>query len=326
MVDNWPTAEFQPTHYRNYRIEVDVSVFALASIFANVLAPVFLLVFIGYLAGPRLGIEARSVAKLAYYILTPAFIFNVFSKAAIEISLAVRMALFIVVVTTGCVIVALLVAHLLHQRAEITAAFVLVAAFGNVGNFGLPIIQFKLGDDALVAASFYFLILSTFGFVVGVLAATWHKGSSFGALLATLKTPAILAVFPALMVNGLHVAIPLFAERAIGLLASAMIPVMLLTLGIQLSGMGIPRLDRNVLVASTLRLVIGPALAFALVLPFGLSGSTRGAGIIQASMPAAVLAALIALEHDLVPDFVTTTVLFSTLASALTLTLVLAVV
>ena len=43
-------------------------------------------------------------------------------------------------------------------------------------------------------------------------------------------------------------------------------------------------------------------------------------------MPAAVLTSLIALEHDLLPDFVTTTVLFSTILSSITLTLVLALV
>lgn len=43
-------------------------------------------------------------------------------------------------------------------------------------------------------------------------------------------------------------------------------------------------------------------------------------------MPTAVLTSLIALEHDLIPDFVTTVVLFSTVASAVTLTIVLAIV
>ena len=46
----------------------------------------------------------------------------------------------------------------------------------------------------------------------------------------------------------------------------------------------------------------------------------------QAAMPAAVLTSIIALEYDLLPDFVTRTVLFSTLASVVTLTLILAVV
>ena len=43
-------------------------------------------------------------------------------------------------------------------------------------------------------------------------------------------------------------------------------------------------------------------------------------------MPCAVIASLIALEHELEPDFVTTVVFVSTLASAVTLTFVLAVV
>jgi len=57
-----------------------------------------------------------------------------------------------------------------------------------------------------------------------------------------------------------------------------------------------------------------------LVIPFGLTGLERGAGILQASMPSAVLASLIALEHDLLPDFVTPAVLLSTLLSLVTLT------
>ncbi|MEZ4718210.1 MAG: AEC family transporter [Caldilineaceae bacterium] len=101
---------------------------------------------------------------------------------------------------------------------------------------------------------------------------------------------------------------------------------MLVTLGIQLSGMGQLRLGRDEVVGGTLRLVAGPLLAFALAPLLGLTGVERGAGIIQMSMPVAVLASLIALEHDLMPDFVTRTVLFSTIASGVTLTVVLALI
>ena len=47
----------------------------LIPIFLNILLPVFSLVVVGYLAGPRLQIEARLLSRLAYYILVPAFIF-----------------------------------------------------------------------------------------------------------------------------------------------------------------------------------------------------------------------------------------------------------
>ena len=126
----------------------------LVSIFFNVLAPVFSLVLIGYLAGPRLGIEARSGSKLAYYILTPPFIFAIFKDAEINAMLAVRMSVYILLVSVAIVLVAFVVArYLLRVSPQMTAAFVLLAAFGNVGNFGLPIIQFKLGEEAMLAAS-----------------------------------------------------------------------------------------------------------------------------------------------------------------------------
>jgi len=298
----------------------------LFPIFLNILAPVFVLVLIGYITGPRLKLEANTLSRFAYYLVTPAFTFNIFSAAEIRADLAVRMGVFIVVVTGATVVVAWLVARLLRCPPTMTSAYVLAAAFGNVGNFGLPIVQFKLGDEALVAASFYFLVLSFFGFVVGVMAATWHQGTGWRAVLAALKTPAILAVIPAFLLNWFDVPVPIYVSRAAGLLAGALIPSMLVTLGVQLAGMGMPKFNRDVVAASLVRLLVGPALALLLAVPFGLTGIERGAGIIQASMPVAVLAALIALEHRLMPDFVTTVALFSTLASAVTLTVVLSLV
>ena len=136
----------------------------------------------------------------------------------------------------------------------------------------------------------------------------------------------MLAVIPALLFNAFDWQLPLFAGRAVELLAGALIPVMLLGLGIQLATMGRLRLDLDMAASSATRLLGGPALALLLAPVFGLEGIARGAGVLQAAMPAAILASLIALEHDLLPDFVTTTVLFSTLASAITLTVVVAIV
>ncbi len=297
----------------------------LLTIFVDILLPVFTLVAVGALAGARLRLEARTLSKLAYYVLVPAFIFSVFSRAEIEATLALRMAAYITVVTLASIAVGYLVARLLRAGPQLVAAYILVAAFGNLGNFGLPVIRFKLGDEAMLAASVYFLVGNTLGFIAGVTAATWQRRTNhWSAVGAALATPGVVAVAPAFLVNWLHLPLPLFADRAIALLAAALIPVMLLTLGVQLAAIGRPRIDRHVVAVSLVRLLVGPLVALLLASSFGLSGITRDAGILQASMPAAVLTSLIALEHDLAPDFVTTVVLFSTLASAVTLTLVLA--
>lgn len=299
----------------------------LAAIFLNILLPVFSLVLIGYLAGPRLGMEPRTLSKLAYYILVPAFIFNIFSKAEVQLELAARMALYSIVVTLGAVTVAFVMARLLGAGPQIMAAYVLVAGFGNVGNFGLPVVEFKVGSEGMLPASIYFLTGSTFGFLIGVMAATWQRGGAhWKSAWAAFTTPGVIAVLPAFLINWLDFPVPMFIDRAVALMAGALIPIMLLTLGIQLAGMGRPRIDRHVIAASVARLLIAPMLAFALAGVFAITGIERSVGIMQAAMPAAVLTSLIALEHDLLPDFVTTVVLFSTVASAVTLTIVLAIV
>lgn len=299
----------------------------LISIFLNILLPVFAIVLLGYVGGSRLGLEPRTLSKLAYYILVPAFVFNVFSKAEVQVELTIRMAIFFIAVTLGAILASFLVARLFGAKAELAAAYVLVAAFGNVGNFGLPIIDFKVGAEGLLPASVYFLVGSTFGFLVGVMAATWHRdGGRWRAAWAAFTTPGVLAIVPAFLVNSLQTPIPALIERSVALMAGALIPVMLLTLGVQLAEMGRPRINRHVIGASLVRLLASPALALALAPMCGLAGVERSVGIVQAAMPTAVLTSLIALEHDLIPDFVTTVVLFSTVASAVTLTIVLAIV
>lgn len=301
-------------------------VLQVASIFLNVITPVFALVIIGYFAGPRLKLEARTLSRYAYFILIPAFTFNIISTADIEMALATQMVTYITVVYLASAVLGFLVAWALRRPKQMISAYVLIAVFGNVGNFGLPLIEFRLGEEAIIAATVYFLAVVIFAFIIGVLAANWNSGGSLKAVLEVFKTPALLAMIPAFLFNWSDVEPPLFLARITGLLGGAMIPTMLVTLGIQLSEVHQLKISRDVITASAVRLVGGPVLAFLLIIPFGLTGIERGAGILQASMPAAILASIIALEYQLVPDFVTTTVLFSNVVSLITLTTVLALV
>lgn len=304
----------------------------LISTFANVLAPVFLLVLSGYLAGPRLQLDSRTLSRFSYFILTPAFIFDIMSKARIDPQLALRMTGYIVLVHLLCAALGFIVARLLGRSPEMIAAYVMLAVFGNVGNFGLPIVQFRYPGEShvLALATIYFLAILIIAFIVCVAAANMHRGSSLRAIIAVFRTPALIAVPPALLVNWaqLHygLSLPLIVTRPIELLAAAMIPTMVLALGCQLASAGIPRPNADMLYASAVRLLGGPALAVALAAPFGLEGIERSVGILQAGMPAAVLVSIIAVENDLLPEFVIASVLFSTLASVLTLTLVLSLV
>lgn len=297
----------------------------LLNIFVNVITPVFALSALGYLVGPRLGLEARSLARYTYYLLVPSFVFNVITTAEVDPGLMLRMVGYIVLVELAVGGLAVLTGVLLRKSADMTAAFVLLATFPNVGNFGLPIVEFHLGRDGLLPATVYFLVVVVVGFLVGVLAAGWRKGGASTAVISVLKTPALMAAVPALLINAFDIAIPLPISRAVGLLGSALVPTMLISLGVQLAGARLVRLNGDVLIGALIRLLGGPALALALVGLFGLSGIERAAGVIQQGMPAAVLCAMIAVEYDLLPEYVTTTVLVSTLGSVITVTILLAI-
>jgi predicted permease len=150
----------------------------LVEVFINVVTPVFLLVIVGYVVGPRLQLEARTLSRFAYYVLVPAFVYNITSTAKIEVGLALRMFVFILLVHLVVAVGGWLIPRLLGRSDTVIAATVLVAVFGNVGNFGLPIIEFGFGAEALLPATFYFLAILLISFVIGVAAANWQKGGS----------------------------------------------------------------------------------------------------------------------------------------------------
>ena len=296
----------------------------LVGIFLNVLAPVFAIVLLGYLVGPPLGLQARTLSRIAYYLLAPAFTISTLGTARIEFVQAARMFAFILAVQVCCCFAGCAVARFLRRPAPLVAAYVLIAVFSNVGNFGLAVVRFALGDTATVPATIYYVAISTSSFAIGVAAANFVRGGRLTAVLAVAKTPAVIAFLVAMVLNLAGLPLPALLLRPADLLGAAMIGTLLLCLGVQFADSGFPRPNLDMVVASGVRLIAGPAFAALLAIPFGITGVERGAGIIQAATPVAIFATIIALEHDLLPGFVTATVLLSTVLSLGTMAVVLA--
>jgi predicted permease len=298
----------------------------LVSVFVNVVVPVFVIALIGYVAAPRLRLEARTISRSAYYLFAPAFVFDLLSQADVQLGQALRMLAFIVVVYLGCGLVGFVVARMLQRSREVVAAYVLMAVYGNSGNFGLSLTEFRFGGEALALSTVYFLAITVLGFVVGVAAAGWARGGSATAILSVVRTPVLIAVVPALLFVVTDIPVPRLLGQITGLLGRATIPLYLVTLGVQLSHVERPRVNSDVVTASAIRLLGGATLGFVLAPIFGLGGLEQSIGILQASTPVAVTTTIIALEHELVPEYVTTTLLFSTVASLVTMTVVLSLI
>jgi predicted permease len=292
-------------------------------IFIDIIAPVFTLVIIGYFVGPKLKLQAQTLSRTSYYILVPCFVFQTLANADIQADLALRMLLLSLLICGCCALLGFLVARLMKKSINLTAAFILLAVFINVGNFGLPIITFKWGDAVQTSLAIFYMTYLIAGFLIGLPIANWVKGNGFRSILEIFKIPALLALVPVFFFQLTDIELPLFIERVIGLLNDATIPVMLLTMGVHMASMGRPKITRDVVFASAVRVIGGPIIAITLVSLFGLQGMDRNAAIMQASMPAAVLTSIVAMENDLESEFVTTSVLFSTIASLVTLTLLL---
>ncbi|MEW5719210.1 MAG: AEC family transporter, partial [Chloroflexota bacterium] len=111
----------------------------------------------------------------------------------------------------------------------------------------------------------------------------------------------------------------------IDLAGGAAVPLMLTILGIELARAKIEN-DRAVIGAATItKLLVAPLFAFPLAALMGLDGVTRAVCIIEASMPTAVMATIVAVEFDARPKIVTGIVFASTLGSILTLTILLGI-
>jgi predicted permease len=195
------------------------------------------------------------------------------------------------------------------------AAVVTTGAYGNVGNFGLAIVLFSFDDSARPYAAVAMVVVNGLGLILAV---TLADGGLAGFSRA-LRSPMTLMIPPALLVNSIDFDVPLIVDRPVGLLAGAIIPVMLVTLGIQLHSIGRPRLDLDVIRSLAAKLLLQPLVAIPIAAGLGLTGEAAGAIVLQAAMPAAVFAAVIAIELDARPDETATIVMAGTLVSLLTL-------
>lgn len=298
----------------------------LLPIFINVISPVFIIVLLSFTLGPRLDLNYRSLSRTAYYILIPAFIFNVFSQIQIDLETMGRMAAGITLVYFLTGAAGWGVARLLGYGKEMAIAFLMTCVLGNVGNFGLALTSFRLGEGAIQSATVYMQAVSVFCFTTCVLAAGWMRGGSSGALKNLFKTPAIIALPIALVFPFTGMVPPTMLLRISGLLGDAMIPIMLLVLGIQLREAKRLEFSIPTFTAAGIRLIFGPLAAFFLIPFAGLTGIEAQAGILQASMPPAIMTVIIALENNIAPTFVTSVVFLGTLFSLVSLTIVMTLI
>jgi malate permease and related proteins len=292
----------------------------LLSIFASDILPIFLIAAVGFTLARVLAANVKTLSHIVFYALVPCLVFNLLVTSRMTSAEFGQMALLNIVILASMGLVARVVAWPLRLTRPELSAFLLVVMLSNSGNYGLPVVLFAFGSDALAHATAFFVTGSVLTYTVGVFIAATGRRDLRGAIAGIVRVPAIYGVASAAIVLATGIQVPLAITRPIALLSDAAMPMMILVLGMQLERATMPERPAVVAVAVVISLVIAPIVALSLAAVLGVTGSARQAGVALASMPVAVVTTILALEFDIAPAFVTSAVFLSTLLSPFTLT------
>jgi malate permease and related proteins len=298
---------------------------ALASLFLNNLLPVFLALAAGFGLGRWLNIEPKPISQVSFYIFSPCLIFSLITSNNLNDADFLRMMAFATVVISLTGLITWALGRMLKLERRMLMAVILAAMFMNAGNYGLSVNLFAFGEEGLAHASLFFVVSAIYTYTGGVVIASMGSLSLKHSLLNLARLPVVYAVLAAFVFVRLDWTLPLPVERTVVLFAQAAIPSMLVMLGLQLNQVRWEGNTAAVTLSTTMRLVAAPLLGLLLSRSFGLQGAAHQAGVLEAGMPTAVLATVLATEYDLEPSFITTVVVISTLLSPFTLTPLLAV-
>jgi predicted permease len=296
----------------------------MLTILVSDILPIFAIATIGFFLERRISGSVKILSSITFNALSPCLVFTQLVTSKLGSAAVGRMALYCVLLTVTMGIVARLAAIPLALDRRNISSFLLVAMFSNSGNFALPLILFAFGSEALSYASVYFVTSAILVYTIGVFIAANGKQDRLSAMKGILRVPALYALACAGLLSILHISPPQAVMRPVGMLSDAALPMMLLVLGMQLKRAVVPNRPIVVATAVALSLVVAPVIGFGLTFLLGFTGAARATAMTVASMPAAVITTVLAVEFDLDSSLVTGTVFVSTLLSPLTLVPIIA--
>ncbi len=293
-------------------------------VFVNVLLPVFLIAGSGYLLARLTHIKSYGLVKVVFYILSPCLIFySLYSQQVSEGTIA-SLVIFVVSLHTILFIIGFVLFRLLHWDDDSRVAGILALFLNNSGNYGLPILLFAFGNKGFQFGVLYVVVHAALQAIIGVGIASWKKGMKIGKLLRNVvSVPWFYALIIALVLRRTGTVLPGSVIKPIEMLAQAAIPVMLMLLGIQLAQVKITTVLPRATVASALKLIIPPFLAWGLTVALGIHGLLRSVLIIEGSTPTAVNALLLSLQYNRRPDLTASILLLTTVGNLVTMTVLL---
>jgi len=300
---------------------------AFLLIFRESVLPLFLIAGIAALYQRAVRPEVKQIADAGVIVFVPVFVFHTLVAEDVSWS-ALSGPFWLMLLLTPCLmLLAWGVARLLRLKREDGLALILGCSMINVGNFGLPLIHFAYGPQALNASVLIFVVfnipLCTVAICLTSQGTAWREMAGDVA-----RIPIFHAMIAAMLLTSLGLSLPEAVGKGLELFGQAAIPLLIFVLGLQLAQIGFTgRMRDFVLVlaaAVMIRLVISPGLALGITHMLGFSGLERDVAVVQTSGPAALLPLMYAIRFRRRTELLASIILVTSLCSAVTMPLVIA--
>lgn len=308
----------------------------------NVIAPILLVIAVGLWFGRRFNPDQQIISALIVYLFAPALVFRGLATTTLTGDVLLQISLHIGVVSGLLALIGWGTGRLFNLSERETNALILSVILFNGANYGLPFNIFAYGESAGDIAIVYYSLSIIVANTAGVyFASRGTDTSTRAAMLNIFRVPLLYASVLGLLFNAVGgvipsadaavqtasaptITLPVPLARMIDLLADATIPMMIVLIGIQFGHMHMSGQASTALVATGIKLVVSPLLAFAIALVVGLEGLVQQVAITQFAMPTAIIASALATQFGGDAPFVTRVTVFSTLISILSLSLLVA--
>ena len=282
----------------------------------GIILPVFLVVLVGYFYARRVKPDMAMVNRISMTILAPALIFSALASKDFSIADNGPLMLGSVGIVLGSGLLAWPFVRLLHVDYR---TFVPPMMFNNCGNIGLPLAALAYGASGFSAMVALFTISNLLHFTLGAWMIDHH--ARFGNLL---RNPMVWSTFLGFAFAVVHPPMPEWGSVAIKMVGDALIPMMLLSLGVRLYEVRWTDWQLGV-VGGLVCPLTGIAIAALLGPALGLDHMQQGLLIIFGSLPPAVLNFMVAEQFRQEPAKVASIVLIGNVMSAAFIPLGLAI-
>ncbi len=295
--------------------------------------PFFAIIGLGYWAGRTRFFSSEATAyltKFVFYFALSAMLFRFSANLSLAEVLNWRL---IGGYLTGCVAVyglATLVAMLRKQDIATAAVEAQCATIGNVGFLGVPMLTLLMGADAIGPVMLVLAVdLIVFSSLIVILITGSRDGRMHIGVLKTvalglLRNPMIVAISLGFIWSGLEIPIPAPMNEFLAILGGAATPGALFAIGASLAGKSAERVE-VALWLTFAKLVLHPLfVAVAVLWLIPIDTYSASVVIAAAALPVAGNVYMLAQHYGVAPHRASAAILFSTVISIATVSVVIA--